>query len=441
MFAGTGTGSQSGSAFDFRWKVARVDVVERRRQLHRRPEVGFCEFFTSWVVITELSRLGYELRWGSAASDLSVVRGLPTSADLARAKARAVAYGADPGLLEELDRGGTAIVARLRGSRPGPVTALRFDMDALPLSESDDPSHPPIQCGFRSEHAGEMHACGHDGHVAIGLALAERLADRDFAGEVRLVFQPAEEGGRGAAPLVAAGACEDVDRLLCLHLGLNLPLGSIAAGSSGFFANSKLKAVFKGVPSHAAAAPEQGRNALLGAATALLNIHSLPRFSTADTRVNVGTLWGGTAANIVAADAQMMIETRATDGEVNLEMTRRVHRVLDHAAAMQELHVQVEDVGGATTAVCDLDLVRHVRRSAEALPGQITITDDHDVKVSDDATLLMRAVQSRGGLATYMVVGASSPGPHHSPTFDIDERALPLSVDLLERCLKESVGV
>lgn len=416
-----------------------MEIVERRRQLHRRPEVGFCEFFTTSVVISELARWGYELQWGSAVMDLSAVRGLPEHEEMVRAKQRAVAYGADSGLVEELEAGGTAVVARLSGSRPGPVTALRFDMDALPVTESEHHGHPPARLGFRSEHQGQMHACGHDGHVAIGLALAERLADRDFAGEVRLVFQPAEEGGRGAAPMVAAGVCDGVDRLICLHLGLNLPLGTIAAGSRGFFANSKLQAFFDGVPAHAAAAPEQGRNALLGAATALLNIHALPRFSTADTRVNVGTLSGGTAANIIAADAQMMIETRATDGEVNVELARRVRGILAHAAAMHELQVRVEDIGAATTAACDPDLIAELRRAASALPGPPDILDDHDVKVSDDATLLMRAVQSNGGLATYVVVGASSPGPHHSPTFDIDERALPLSVDLLQTVLKGTV--
>jgi len=413
-----------------------MDVVERRRLLHRRPEVGFCEFLTSSLVIAELSRWGYDVQWGSAAADLSAVRGLPEPEELVRASERAVVHGADPRLVEQLGDGGTAVVARLQGSRPGPVTALRFDMDALPLSESEDCGHAPARLGFRSEHAGEMHACGHDGHVAIGLALAERLADGDFAGQVRLVFQPAEEGGRGAAPLVAAGACADVDRLVCLHLGLNLPVGSVAAGSRGFFANSKVRAVLSGAPAHAAAAPEHGRNALLAAATAALNIHALPRFSTADTRVNVGALRAGTAANIIAADAQMMIETRATDGEVNLELTRRVHRVLEHAAAMQEVQVRVEDIGGATTVACDPDLVARVRRAAHALPDDLAITDDHDVKVSDDATLLMHAVQAGGGLATYVVVGASSPAPHHSATFDIDERSLPLSVDLLEACLR-----
>lgn len=254
---------------------------------------------------------------------------------------------------------------------------------------------------------------------------------------MRLIFQPAEEGGRGAAPMVAAGVCDEIDRLLCLHLGLNLPVGTIAAGSRGFFANSKLRALFQGRPSHAAAAPEQGRNALLGAATALLNIHALPRFSTADTRVNVGTLHGGTAANVIAAAAQMMIETRATDGAVNLDLTRRVDNILQHAAAMHELQVRVESIGGATTGTCDPHLVAGVRRAAQQLTGDVEVIENHDVKVSDDATLLMQSVQGHGGMATYVVVGASSPAPHHSSTFDIDERALPMSVDLLENFLRK----
>src|SRR5699024_7980047 len=140
--------------------------------------------------------------------------------------------------------------------------------------------------------------CGHDGHTAVGLSFAEAMAGSDFDGCLTLIFQPAEEGGRGAAAMVAGGAVGDIDILYCFHFGLGLPPGSFAAGSTGWFATTKLRITIAGRPSHAAAAPESGSNALLAAATAALTIQAIPRFSTADTRINVGTLVAGAAPNI-----------------------------------------------------------------------------------------------------------------------------------------------
>lgn len=416
-----------------------MNVVARRRQLHQWPELGFLEFWTAASAVVELQALGYDVRWGSAANDLDAVLGLPDQDELASAASRAIAYGADPAIVSGMRLGGTGLTAELRGNSPGGVTALRFDMDALPIEESTEGEHRPAREGFRSQLQGQMHACGHDGHVAIGLALAARLADRAFPGTLRLIFQAAEEGGRGAAPLVAGGALEDVSRLYCFHLGLGLPIGTFSAGSTGFFANTKLRAVFTGKAAHAAAAPEQGRNALLGASTALLAVHSLPRFAGAATRINVGVLRGGSAPNIIAADAELALEMRATDGDVNAELERRVRTVLRHAAEMYELQLNVERIGAATTATCDAALVQEVVRSAHDDATFGTVLESHDVGVSDDATLMMRAVQRQGGEATYAVIGASSPAPHHNPSFDIDEAALAPSVGLLERLVRGRV--
>jgi aminobenzoyl-glutamate utilization protein A len=383
-----------------------------------------------------LRGLGYDTRWGKQASDLTAVLGLPSTEELDGAAARAVARGADTELVASLADGGTGIVADLRGNRPGGVTALRFDMDALPVEEASDDGHRPTHEGFRSAIEGQMHACGHDGHVAIGLELAARLADRNFPGTVRLVFQAAEEGGRGAAPLVAGGAMNGVDRLFALHLGLGLPVGTFSAGSVGFFANAKFKAVFSGAAAHAAAAPDKGRNALLGAASALLQIHALPRFAEAETRINVGVLRGGSAPNIIAARAELWMEVRSTSGDVNDELVRRARLVLEHAAAMHELGLEVEQIGRATTATCDAALVTAVRAAAQTEAAFPDVRDCCAVGVSDDATLMMRAVQAEGGQATYVVVGASSPGPHHSPTFDVDESVLAPAASVLEQLVR-----
>ena len=170
-----------------------------------------------------------------------------------------------------------------------------------------------------------MHACGHDGHVAIGLALAERLKQNpDFAGTVRFLFQPAEEGGRGARAMLNAGALEGVDRFVALHLGLDLPLGHVVGGAVGAFATTKLRARFTGVASHAAAAPQDGRNALAAAAAGTLAVLGQPRWSTTDTRVNVGTLRAGDGVNIIPAWAELTAETRALDADVQTELSARV---------------------------------------------------------------------------------------------------------------------
>ncbi len=238
----------------------------------------------------------------------------------AAAVAEAVALGASRAEAEHFATHGTAIVAQFHGNRPEPAWGLRFDMDALPLTESTDPSHAPAAHGFRSAREGFMHACGHDGHVAIGLAFAERLDAGDFPGSARLFFQPAEEGSRGAKAMLAADVADGVDTLVALHLGLDVPLGKVVPGIVGSFATTKLHATFQGAASHAAAAPQRGRNAMVAAASAVLNIMAIPRWAGSDTRINVGTFHAGDTVNIVPALAEITAEARSTDTAVCAEI-------------------------------------------------------------------------------------------------------------------------
>ncbi|GAA4065544.1 p-aminobenzoyl-glutamate hydrolase subunit AbgA [Actinomadura miaoliensis] len=412
------------------------DVVGLRRLFHAHPETAFTEFWTSVTIAAELRRLGYRVLTGADAIDLSGVPALPGPRELARAVERARAWGADDDELRVVREGHTAVVAELDGGVPGPVTAVRVDIDALPLAESAEPGHAPAREGFASRDPEVMHACGHDGHIAVGLELARRLATGGFPGRVRLLFQPAEEGGRGARAMLGAGAVAGVDRLYALHLGLGLPAGEVAAGTSGFFANAKLRVAFAGRQAHAAHAPEEGRNALLAAAQAALGLHALPRFAAADTRVNVGMLRAGTAPNIVAADAELLLELRATAGDVCDELARRARAVLTAAGAAHEVGVRIERIGAATTAACDPAAVRAIAAAARSLPAVTRVHTDHRFGASDDATFLMRAVQEQGGRATFLVAGASSPAPHHSPAFDIDEACLGIAADTLERAIR-----
>ncbi|WP_371362231.1 Indole-3-acetyl-aspartic acid hydrolase [Sporomusa rhizae] len=171
------------------------------------------------------------------------------------------------------DAGGkTGVVGIMDFGKPGYTVALRFDMDANDLMELADDSHRPFRENFSSINEGAMHGCGHDGHAAMGLGIAEVLAEMkdELIGKVKLIFQPAEEGARGAKCMTEKGIVDGVDYMLGVHLGLNAQkTGMVACSSASFQESIKTNAVFKGISAHAGAAPQQGRNALLAAATLL----------------------------------------------------------------------------------------------------------------------------------------------------------------------------
>jgi aminobenzoyl-glutamate utilization protein A len=412
-----------------------LDAVALRRDFHRHPETAFRELRTSARVAQTLSELGFEPRLGEHVMRTEDVVDYPTDDQLDESADRAVATGADDAWVARARRAGSALVADVDGARPGPRWALRFDMDALPITESAAADHVPVAQGFASTFAGTMHACGHDGHTAIGLVLAERLRrDPDFAGTVRLVFQPAEEGGRGARSMLAAGALSDVDRFLALHLGLDHPACHVVGGAVGAFATTKLRAEFSGVASHAAAAPQEGRNALAAAAAGSLAVLGQPRWSTTDTRVNVGTLHAGDNVNIIPAWATLTAETRALDADVQTDLTSRVVSALHGAGQAYGCEVDVVETGGSTTLASDEALAEQARTAALELGG--TAQTFGPMPGSDDASLFMADVQRRGGTAAYVIVGGANPAPHHNPAFDVDERALEFSVDLLESMLR-----
>lgn len=406
-----------------------------RRDFHRHPEIGFTEFRTASKVVERLTCLGYEVIYGQDAMDGKSRRGLPSDEVLESCFNRALKDGTNPGIIEKMRGGYTAVIGVLKGKADGPTVAFRFDMDALPVCESAEVDHIPNVEGFRSEYEGNMHACGHDGHTTIGLGLAEKLADQQFAGTVKFIFQPAEEGVRGAYSIVQKGMLDDVDYLFCQHLGTGVPLGEFHGGSTGFFASTKLSAHFRGVSSHAGASPEEGRNALLGAATALLNIHAIPRFSSGTTRINVGVLEGGTAANIIPDYAKMVIETRSISEEVNEELEKRVRDIVKHSAAMHELEFEIEMIGKAIPIRCDQSLVDLAIEEAKQVDGFTSFKPFRESGSigSEDASFMIERVQKNGGQATYMVIGTDIPAPHHHPKFDIQEEVLPRSVELLNR--------
>jgi aminobenzoyl-glutamate utilization protein A len=413
-----------------------IDIVAVRRNLHQHPEAAFTEVRTACVVLEHLRRLSCSVRTGRDAMRIEGVSDYPSQGARTAAVAEAVALGASNADAEHFATHGTAIVAQFQGNRPGPAWGFRFDMDALPLTESTDPSHAPATHGFRSAREGFMHACGHDGHVAIGLAFAERLAAGDFPGSARLFFQPAEEGSRGAKAMLAADVADGVDTMVTLHLGLDVPLGKVVPGVVGSFATTKLRATFHGAASHASIAPQRGRNAMVAAASAVLNIMAIPRWAGADTRINVGTFHAGDTVNIVPAHAEITAEARSTDTAVCTEITQRITTIATGAGAMHGVEVSVTETGQAPALRSDRRLIDDVSTSVVASLGNDAVLEPTLMGGSDDAGLFIQAVQAQGGTGVYFIVGADNPSPHHSPEFDIDEQSLQIALDVISRLVE-----
>jgi aminobenzoyl-glutamate utilization protein A len=252
-----------------------------------------------------------------------------------------------------------------------------------------------------------------------------------LGGTVKLIFQPAEEGVRGARAMVAAGVVDDVDYLLGHHVYSGWDLGQLDPGRSGFLATSKFDAVFVGAPAHAGGVPNEGKNALLAAATAVLNLYAIPRHKEGQTRINVGRLTAGSGRNIIPDRAHLVIETRGASTELNEYMFAHALRVLEAAASMYDCSLQLQPMGGAQSADSDPALAGRVTEVAQRLGG-FSLREPEPSGGSEDFTYMMTRVQENGGQATNIGIGADLGGwGHHTAEFDIDERALGAAVALL----------
>ncbi|MDI3481177.1 MAG: aminobenzoyl-glutamate utilization protein [Tepidanaerobacteraceae bacterium] len=402
-----------------------------RRDFHKYPEPGWLEFRTSSKIASVLMKLGYEVKVGHEVVKKEAAMGRPGDEVIAKNVERAVKEGADPEILKRMD-GLTGVLGIMDTGRPGPTLAYRFDIDAVEVDEAREHNHRPYKEGFSSEHPGVMHACGHDGHAAVGLGLAEvltRLKD-ELHGEVKLIFQPAEEGVRGARAMVQAGVVDDVDYFLALHIGFGKSGGiGIVTRSAGFFATSKLDVEYRGRASHAGAAPQEGKNALLAAATVALNLHAIAPHSDGATRVNVGALMAGTGRNVICDRAVIKLETRGATTALNDYVKKKALKIIEAGAAMYDLDYTIHEVGCAMSAEGDEELASMIKSIGREL-GVEHIIDEGSMGGSEDATYFMEKVRSRGGKALYYQVITPIAADHHSSRFDFDERGLSLAVVL-----------
>jgi len=356
-----------------------------RRDFHRHPEIGFEEIRTAGIVARELNFLGLEVTTGS---------------------------------------GKTGVIALVEGKQSGPTALLRFDMDALPINEETGAE-------YASQNPGLMHACGHDGHTAIGLTVAHMLhAHRDeLAGTIKFVFQPAEEGLGGAEAMIKDGILENPkpDISLALHLWNEKPLGWIGAAGGPVMAAAEIfhiRVVGRG--GHGAV-PQLAIDPVMAAAqiiTALQSIVSRNVSPLQSAVISVTTMRSGEAFNVIPPEVELQGTIRTFDPEVRQHILERFNQVATGVGEALGCHVEV-DVKSITPAVSnDPELAKRFQKTiAQLLPGNELITD-YQTMGSEDMAFIMQEIP---GCFFFIGSADSEKGldaAHHHPRFDFDERAL-----------------
>ena len=344
--------------------------LDRLRQaFHRQPELGNREFSTAARIEEYLHALG-----------------IPTVR-----------------LLE------TAVVGRLDFGRPGPVAALRADMDALPVQEATG-------AGFASEIPGVMHACGHDIHMTAALGAAKLLSARrdELRGAAVFLFQPDEEGRGGAERMIAAGALEGVDGVFGAHVSPDLPAGHVGVRYGKFYAASDtFRLEYLGRSAHGAQR-ERGIDALAAGADAVGRLLALPDALEGEKGVlTVGTFRSGTAENILADRAELTGMIRTLGPEARQTMRALFTRAAEDAAAAHGARVEIKLRESYPGVVNDDAMTDLVRRTAETVLGgdRVTVIGEPTMTTEDFGYFLM----ARPG--SYYHIGAGCDRPLHSPDF------------------------
>jgi len=397
------------TTFNVRDEVAEweLELVATRRDLHMHPEVGFEVQRTAGIVTDRLRALNLD----------AVVTGI----------------------------GKTGVKGVLKGGKPGKTLLIRADMDALPIEEETG-------LEFRSENAGKMHACGHDGHTSILLTAARILARRraEIAGTIVFCFQPAEEGSGGARAMMADGIMENptVDASIGLHIWQGFPVGDVVvingpamSGANGY------RVTIQGKGGHGAM-PHTTVDALLVAATIVTQLQVLISREVDPLKpvvVTIGTLHaGGTAGNIIADTATFGGTTRFFDQEVGEYVAERFPQIVRSIAEGYRATATVDYRTGGYPVMNDPHMADLVRAAATEVVGAEHIKPGPPLMPSEDYSEFTSRVPS-----CYFFVGSSNQETgqiwgHHHPKFDFDERALAIGVETMVgaalRYLDENAG-
>jgi len=363
-------------------------LVDWRRDFHQHPELGFEETRTGRIIAAHLQELGMEVQAGV---------------------------------------GQTGVVATLEGPEPGPTVMLRFDMDALPIEEANE-------LPYRSRYPGRMHACGHDGHMAIGLGVATLMArhQQRLAGRIKFVFQPAEEGLGGAFAMIADGVLENPrpDVALALHLWNHIPYGQVRVTAGPTMASSSIFSLtVQGKGGHGAA-PHKANDPVLAAAhivAALQSIVSRNIDPLNSVVVTIGEFSAGTTFNVIPETAVLKGTVRSYDSETHRLIYRRILEMAKNMSTAFGCQASMETVAIVPAVVNDEAVTGVVRQAAAGVVGEANVFAGRDM-ASEDMGHFLEEIPG-----CYFFVGSAGETeelryPHHHPRFNFDERAMTVGV-------------
>ena len=356
-----------------------------RRDFHRHPELGFQEVRTAGIVARELNSLGLEVRVGV---------------------------------------GKTGVVTLLEGARPGPVLLLRFDMDALPIVEETG-------ADYASETPGVMHACGHDGHTAIGLTVARLLHvhRQEMLGTVKMVFQPAEEGLGGAQAMLEDGVLEnpEPDRSLSLHVWNDEPLGWLgitpgpAMSAAEIFSVKIVGKGGHGASPHLAIDPVLAASQVVSALQGIVSRNVAPLKSAV---ISVTAIRGGDAFNVIPSVVDLQGTIRSFEPEVRRRVLDRFEQVVTGVAQAHGCQAEINLRHITPAVVNDAQVTARVQQAAARLLPESRLDFNQRTMGSEDMAYIMERVPG-----CYFMVGSANAekgldAAHHHPRFDFDEEAL-----------------
>lgn len=396
-------------------------LMALRREIHRTAEIGWAEFISTARLAQAFETEGFKITYGPDFISPQFVRGRD-AAEVEKGRLFAMQNGVPAGLMRRMgDYPG--LIAEWDTGRPGRTLAIRVELDGIAVEEPESLAHLPYRDGFSSIRRGVMHACGHDGHQAAAIGLAKFIhanAER-LCGRIRFICQPAEEGSRGAYPILQAGVLDDVDMIICGHIAPELELGTVVAAPRRLLSTTKIDFEFTGRASHAGSHPQTGRNALLAGAAASLAIMALPRHADGMTRVNVGQLHAGEGRNIVPSHAWMEVEVRGETGEINRDLTAEALTRAQGAAMSFGVECRKRIVGEAIDYQPEASTTQLLTVCARRARGCSKVLPTWNCDYSDDGTLLIRRVQEQGGKGGYFLVGGALSSSALKPAVDFAE--------------------
>ena len=364
-------------------------IIEKRRYFHMNPEPSFNEYDTSKVVQEELTKIGIPFEIFAK----------------------------------------TGIIATIKGQNPGKTVLLRADMDALEVCEKNNVS-------YKSQKEGLMHACGHDGHIAMLLGAAHVLNEikNDISGEIKLFFQPAEEIAKRAKAVIEESKITDsIDAAFAIHLWQGIPVGKISLESGARMAAADLFSIkVKGKSGHGSM-PHETIDAVVVASAIVMNLQHLVSRNTnpLDTLVvTVGKLTAGTRHNIIAGEALLEGTIRSFSDEVWKKIPEQIERVVKNTAAAYNAEAEIDLVRATPPLVNNQDISDILKASAEKLYGEEVVTKYEKTPGGEDFAYFTQAVP---GALAFVGIRNDEKGinsPHHNETFDMDEEALEMGANL-----------